>query len=319
MAGTAAQLPDLRTLNHRLRVALGDAEALVLDRRPNAYVATFPAEIVTCRLADKQVVRLFCKHESGASDGSHGHRLGVAYEAEVYRQLLARAGVSTPRFYGGWTDGTGNHALLVIEYLDDALRVNETRDWRLSLLRTAVWIAKFQLLVTQRRLELPRSLARRQGHDYYLGWSQRAADSVARAGPHDAQLEPIREGFERSLDLLTEGEHVPIHGEFYPRNVLVHEGDIRPIDWESTALAAGEIDLASLVERWQPDVVDACCAAYAQARWPAGPPSDSQSRLDMARIYLHFRWIAVRSTPRDSMQWRFEELRTIGARLGFLP
>ena len=182
-----------------------------------------------------------------------------------------------------------------------------------------MWIAKFQLLVTQRRLELPRSLARRHGHDYYLGWSQRAADSVARAGPHDAQLEPIKEGFERSLDLLTEGDLVPIHGEFYPRNVLVHEGDIRPIDWESTAMAAGEIDLASLVERWPPDVVDACCAAYAHARWPAGPPSDSQSRLDMARIYLHFRWIAVRSTPRDSIQWRFEELRTIGARLGFLP
>ena len=100
----------------------------------------------------------------------------------------------------------------------------------------------------------------------------------------------------------------------------MHEGDIRPIDWESTALAAGEIDLASLVERWPPDVVDACCAAYAHARWPAGPPSDSQSRLDMARIYLHFRWIAVRSTPRDSiLRWRFEELRTIGARLGFLP
>ena len=194
MAGTAAQLPDLRTLNHRLRVALGDAEALVLDRRPNAYVATFPAEIVTCRLADKQVVRLFCKHESGASDGSHGHRLGVAYEAEVYRQLLARAGVSTPRFYGGGPTEQGTTPSLSSSTWTTPFGSTRPGTRRLSLLRTAVWIAKFQLLVTQRRLELPRSLARRHGHDYYLGWSQRAADSVAVPDPMTLSWSRSRRG-----------------------------------------------------------------------------------------------------------------------------
>ena len=318
MAGTAAQLPDLRTLNHRLRVALGDAEALVLDRRPNAYVATFPAEIVTCRLADKQVVRLFCKHESGASDGSHGHRLGVAYEAEVYRQLLARAGVSTPRFYGvdrrnreprppchrvpgRRPSGQRDPGLAAVP----AAHRGVDREVPAARHTTATGAAAFAGQTARTRL-LPRLVAARSGLRCPCRTPRRSAGAD--------------QGGVRTLTRPPDGgDLVPIHGEFYPRNVLVHEGDIRPIDWESTALAAGEIDLASLVERWPPDVVDACCAAYAHARWPAGPPSDSQSRLDMARIYLHFRWIAVRSTPRDSIQWRFEELRTIGARLGFLP
>lgn len=319
MPSTAIRLPDFTTLNRRLRVALGDDKALLLHRRPNAYVASFPAEIVTCRLGDERVVRLFCKYESGASDGSDGHRGGVVYEAEVYRHLLVRAGVSTPRFYGGWTDATGN-ALLVIEYLDEALRLTKSRDSSSFLVRAAVWIARFQRLATQRRLEAP-SLARRYGRDYYLGWSQRAADHVAHAGLRFPWLAPLREGFEGSVGLLTEGGHVPIHGEFYPRNILVHDGRIRPIDWESAALAVGEIDLASLVERWSSDVTDACRAAYARTRWPGRPPSDFGPRLDLARIYLHFRWIAAGSflSAPARFVWRFDELRSAGERLGFLP
>lgn len=320
MRSTAGRLPDFTTLNRRLRIALGDDDALLVDRRPNAYVASFPAEIVTCRLGDRRVVRLFCKYESGASDGSDGHRGGVVYEAEVYRQLLARAGMSTPQFYGGWSDATGNGGLLVIEYLEDALRLNKTRDSSSLLVRAAVWIARFQRLMTQRRLEAPAHV-RRYGRDYYLGWSQHAADHVARAGLHYHWLAPLREGFEGCLHLLTDGGHVPIHGEFYPRNVLVHGGRIRPVDWESAALAVGEIDLASLVERWSPDVTDACRAAYARTRWPGRPPSDFERRLDLARIYLHFRWIAAGSflsAPARSL-WRFEDLRSTGERLGFLP
>ena len=318
MARTAHP-PDLTTLNRRLRWALGDDGALVLQRRRNAYAASFPAEIVTCRLGDETVVRLFCKYESGASEGSHGHRGGVVYEAEIYQQLLVRAGVSTPRFYGAWTDPTDNTALLAIEHLDAALRLNKSRDSSSFLVRAAVWIARFQRLVTQ-RLETP-TLGRRYGRDYYLGWSQRAADNVARVGLHHPWLAPLRRRFEDSLGLLTDGVQVPIHGEFYPRNILVHAGRIRPVDWESAALAVGEIDLASLVERWSPGVADACRTAYADTRWPGRPPSDFGPRLDLARIYLHFRWISSNSFLAAPAQfaWRFAELLSIGDRLGSSP
>ena len=43
-----------------------------------------------------------------------------------------------------------------------------------------------------------------------------------------------------------------IHGEFYPGNILYEKGRICPVDWESAAIAAGELDLAALTEGWQP-------------------------------------------------------------------
>lgn len=321
MAAAADRLPDSRTLHRRLRVALDDEGVVVLDRRPNVYAASFPTEVLACRLTNQKEVRLFCKYDLGTRDGSHGHRLGVAYEAEVYRELLAATGVSTPRFYGAWTDTTGNQAFLAIEYMNGAHRLNKSPDSSRSVVRAATWLAEFQRLVARRGLELPRSSTRRQGRDYYLGWSRRAAEYATRAGLPEVELELVREGFERSLDLLTEGELVAVHGELYPDNVLVHRECIRPIDWESAAMAVGEIDLASLVEGWAPDVLDACCAAYAGVRWPDGPPPDFTSRLDMARAYLHFRWIADRSSAPDRIRsaWRAQQLRSIGVRLGFLP
>jgi hypothetical protein len=320
VASTTEQLPELSTLSRRIRAALGDDEALVLDRRPHSSASSFPAEVVTCRTGDGSDMTLFCKHENGASDGSFGHRGGVAYEVEIYRHLLQLAGVSTPRFYGGWTDGTGNDALLVIEYMNDARLLKQSRDLSSSLVRAAAWIADFQRLTAQPRQAMPQPPAREYGPNYYLGWSQRAAGNVARAGVDCPWFEPVRDGFEHSLELLTGCERVPIHGEFYPHNVLVHGGRIRPIDWESAALAVGEIDLASLIERWPSAVTDACRAEYARTRWSDGPPSDFGPRLDMAGIYLHFRWIAARSSisARPPSVWRFDELRSIGERLGFL-
>ena len=53
-----------------------------------------------------------------------------------------------------------------------------------------------------------------------------------------------------------------IHGEFYPKNVLIHDGIVCPIDWESTAISVGEIDLAALTENWSEEIVQQCKIEY---------------------------------------------------------
>ena len=57
----------------------------ILARDRNDYVSSYPSEVVTCRLADGSVLRLFCKY-SAAVDGQleFGHRGGM--EAAI-RQL----------------------------------------------------------------------------------------------------------------------------------------------------------------------------------------------------------------------------------------
>ena len=46
-----------------------------------------------------------------------------------------------------------------------------------------------------------------------------------------------------------------IHGEYYPHNILFQSGVVRPVDWETAALAPGEIDLATLCEGWPPEEI----------------------------------------------------------------
>src|SRR5260370_39726713 len=86
------------TANPGPAVLAAGAEA-VLKREPNRCARTFPSEIVTCRMADGSEQRLFCKYSDGQDNGDFGHRGGVAYEAEVYRQVLQPLQTSTPRFY----------------------------------------------------------------------------------------------------------------------------------------------------------------------------------------------------------------------------
>ena len=111
-----------------------------------------------------------------------------------------------------------------------------------------------------------------------------------------------------------------IHGEYYTNNALIRNRLIYPVDWESAAIAAGEIDLAALAERWPRAIVQECEVEYQRARWPAGAPPEFERRLSAARRYLHFRWLGERPdwTLREKSFWRFDQLFQTAQRMGLL-
>jgi hypothetical protein len=92
---------------------------------------------------------------------------------------------------------------------------------------------------------------------------------------------------------------------------------IYPVDWESAAVAVGEIDLAALTEGWPQAFVQQCELEYQRARWPDGPSTCFERRLAAARLYLQFRWLGS-ETDRDPSLPRFERLRCEGERLGLI-
>ena len=69
-----------------------------------------------------------------------------------------------------------------------------------------------------------------------------------------------------------------IHGDYYPDNTMCLDGRISVFDWEQTAIAPGEIDLASLTNGWHDEVVQATEDAYRCARWPGGAPASFRKR-----------------------------------------
>lgn len=302
--------PDLT----RLGCALGELlpGAVVLSRRANLFSSSFLSEVVTCRLAGGQELCLFCKYGAGAADATgYGHRGGVAYEALVYRDLLRPLGVRAAPFFGAHLDPHTGATWLVLGF-QQGRRINK----KLGL--AARWIGAFQRAAALRFGAKPPAWLKRYDTVYYAQWARRTRHLAAQLGLCPPWLPAVCVGFEAVVSDLLNLRPTAIHGEFYPHNVILHEDAAVPIDWESAAFGAGEIDLASLTEGWSSEDVDECVRSYAAARWPEGRPSEFEAVFDAARLYLDFRWLgespAQLADPES--RWYLDDLLVRGGRLG---
>jgi thiamine kinase-like enzyme len=178
----------------------------------------------------------------------------------------------------------------------------------------ARWIGQFHAATETRLQKANLPFLRTYDAAYYLGWSQRTLHYAGGLRQRFPWLEPLCERFKEAVTTLLIAPPTVIHGEYYPKNILYREGKIYPIDWESAAIAAGEIDLASLVEGWPEEIAHQCRLQYRQARWPAGAPGDIERTLCAAQMYLHFRWLGDRPETATN-EWRLEQLHAIGKRL----
>ena len=264
-------------------------------------------------------MQLFCKYSRPRADPSwhraYGHRRGLAFEANVYQQVLQPLRVSVPALRGIHHASSPRQTWLLLEYLDNAAFVNKDPSW---LPEAAEWLGRFHA-VTERRVSRPSyQFLPRYDARYYRGWARRVRRSADKfqAGGH--WLDKVCDGFEASIHDLMSAPQAVIHGEYYPANVLVRKGRIRPVDWETAAVGAGEIDLATLTDNWSSGLARDCERAYRSARWPLGAPREFARRLRAARFYELLRWAG------EPLAWGDEEgrefyigkLRSTGERLG---
>jgi hypothetical protein len=309
------KVPDLHALTRALTSIFQQkgvaGEVAVLSREPSLYSSTFPAEILKCRLSDGTERQILGKYQTyNWALYGHGHRGGIAYEAEVYSKILQRTDVTTPEFFGVYTDSrTGQHWLF-IEYLEKAYRVHKAGDPE-DLVMCAEWLGNFHAQNVHRRPEANWEFLISYDHEYYQGWARRAVDLAGGLSERIPDLPDLCIEYAKSIDVLLHGPTTVIHGEFYPKNILMRDKMIFPVDWESAAIAAGEIDLASMTEGWPSDIVTRCREAYQRARWGNGVPEGSQIRLKAAEMYLQFRWLGDNAAWTHAESWRFGVLRKL--------
>jgi hypothetical protein len=294
-----------------------DGAVTIVERRPDVHRASFPNEIIVCRLGDGREMGLFCKYSAHEDAVSHGHKAGVSYESAVYRDVLERSRERTPKYFGTWRDARGRTAL-VVEYLQGAEWVDVAKE-PCAMESAAAWIGRFHAEGEERvRGEVPALTV--YDASYFAGWVERTVGFARGLTVGGDWLDCLAARFSAVVPLLV-GPRTIIHGEYYKKNVLFDDGQIYPVDWESAALGVGEIDLAALTEGRRPsEEVRACETAYSRARWGARPPQDFGRRLDAAQLYLQFRWLGDRHewTTHARAEWRFRELRRLGERLGLL-
>jgi Phosphotransferase enzyme family len=313
------ELPSAPALARSLGRALAppgdDAIAVeVLERRPNPRMSTFPSELVTCRVPGRGDLRLFCKHAADRGPSGHGHRGGLAYEASVYREVLPRLAPGSPRFRGMDAHRNGTCHLLAIEALEGARRLSKAPQ---RMEGAASWAGGLHARAERRLQGMPPSL-RRHDAAYYAAWAERALRLLP-SGARARWVERACTGFGAAAGSLADARPSVAHGEYYPSNVLVRGMRLAPVDWESAAVGAGEIDLATLTENWPGDTVQACERAYRAARWNGSAPGDFEQHVALARVYVHLRWLGDRPerTAREAGR-RLPRLRVAAGRAGIV-
>ena len=290
----------------------------LVGRRVNYESSTFPSEVVTCRSDGARELNLFFKYASDHFRHDYRHRGGVDYEAEVYRQVLQVARVTAPTFYGTHQDAMSKRTWLILGYLANTTRVSRSADPD-AMIKAARWLGRFHSINQERLSCEPLPTLIRYDVDYYLGWARRSAQFAAKSSASLSWLPTLCARFEDLTPHLLAAPATVIHGEFYPQNVLMHAGSPHPVDWESAAVAAGEIDLASLTDRWPAHVSSACERTYQQARWPSGAPAHFSKTLEVARIYVHLRWLGDWSeVSAKDCRWRLDHLRACAQRMGLI-
>ncbi len=317
-----ARLPEDQALVTGLTEVLGvdgSPGVRILDRSPAIWSSTYPSEVVTCQVGRDDQLKLYCKYMAGLRYESFGHRGGVPYEVEVYRHVLAGLLLPVPRFYGAYRPPATDDVWLMLQYLDQGSRVTKGPQPE-SVLQAARWVGSFHA-ANEARISRPElSFLKTYDAEYYLGWVRRTLRFAGEVRPNLGWLGSLCKRFEECIGILLSPPLTIIHGEFYPHNILISGGRVYPIDWESAAIASGEVDLAALTEAWEPSDVRQCQLAYRQARWGEATPRDFERRLDAARLYLCFRWTGEQPewTLSEGNRSYFEEMRVLAERLDLI-
>jgi hypothetical protein len=309
-SGVGLAFPDKSTLEMDIALAMsqdgqGRRSIVLLDRERTPYQSTFPCEILTLEV-DGDVRRLFCKYQGGRRESLSGHRRDVSYELDVYRNVLAPLGVSSPQLFCGKSDSIGANSWFLIDYVEPAVQMATAIVEPVAVVQSATWIAEFHL----RSSSVMKTAAFLISYDsdYLLHWSNTVLSRERQFIKSNRWILDLLQTYQKNIGLLLSGTCV-VHGEFYPDNILFSEGVVVPVDWQSAAIGAGEIDLAVLTHGdWGSDVVRECERAYCAARWPNGAPGDFDIRLALARVYWLTRVLAEQPGWIASDEY-FSELR----------
>jgi len=325
-------LPDLPTLTKRLTAGLHDAAGnssavKVLKRTRPHFMSTFPNEMVTCQWPGGRKRRVFIKYGADRNHSAWGHRGDLAYEAEVYQRVLRPLLEFRPRCLGAHTYPATGETALFLEYADRCAPLSEV-SWNRRIckprpmLQTAGWLAQFHAR-HERRVDEP-SLAFLKRYDaaYYRGWARRTFEFARPLRSRFPWLSELAACGDAWFAPLLPAQPTVIHGEFDAKTVLVRGQKLFLLDWESAAIAPGEIDLAMLTDGagWPAKMVRRCEDVYQRARWPDGAPARFERTLAAARIYVQFRWLGDRpeKTLREKTFWRYDHLRAAVKKLGLI-
>ena len=158
---------------------------------------------------------------------------------------------------------------------------------------------------------------------YFAKWRHRMSVIPGHFKQKYSWLPDLCERSDVFVELLLRAAPTIIHGEFYPGNALIRDGEVYVVDWESAGIGAGELDLAGLTQGpWSEEILRECEEEYRMARWCKATPFAFDQTFNAAKLYFNFQllfhWLRFRPNRAIQEVWLFEHMRSLGERLGLI-
>jgi hypothetical protein len=263
-----------------------------VSRRPFEYRSCAPmAELE----ADGRVLLLKDLSPGALTERARAAKLDFLHdpgrEAEVYRSLLAGAGLGTAELAAAVSDPDRGRYWLVVEKVrgTELYQIGELERWAEAMR----WLARC--------------------HDHFAGIAR--ADYLVRYDRRFFELWPARAnvsmpGYDSVTARLAGLPTTLVHGDLYASNVLIETGRVCPVDWELAGVGPGVLDVAALT-LGLPELEAAKLAEeYREALERPPDPESFRGDLDCAKLHLAIQWLGWAPEwsppPEHARDWRAE-------------
>ena len=276
------------------RLAVGEPVSRVV-RSVSHYATSHATSEIDVFRPDGTVVELLFKDLAPVAllPEATGRRPGFlddpAREVEVYRAILATAGLGTPRCLAA--GDSSDHPWLLLE------RVPGTVLWQIGDLDVWCDVARWAAKLHDVPLDLtatPRLLGYDRSH--FSCWPRRAKQFLSAGEPTArARLDRVLRRYDEAIEALVALPPRLVHGELYASNVMVDLSSPRvcAIDWEMAGAGPGVLDLAALsAGGWSDAQRASIVEAYHQALPSEGYPLlDLVTDVTRCRLHLCLQWL----------------------------
>ena len=288
-------------------IAAVGASVLRLHRTPWEYSTSAPLELITVERRHGTSQEYVLKHLAPGHLSERARRVRPSLvveprrEIETYRRVLGPAGIGPRLIDSRCIPETGTYWLLIERVRGAPLyEAGDIQTWAAA----ARWLGEFHSRFASVDLEPLRRAARLITYDYawYRVWLDRArrffsSEGPARSRRSRAALQWLADRYDRVIYRLVSLPATLIHGELYPSNMVVGDGDRRriyPLDWEMTGIGPGAIDLAALTSgSWRESERQTLAAAYLESPGASRHLTlpELMDAVAHARIHLAVQWL----------------------------
>src|SRR5262245_32000338 len=264
-----------------------------LERSRFPLVTSYEAYVLTARLVGGGERKAFLKDFGVSARPKDGPRERRERERRVYQELLAGAGLGTPRYYGSVWDEAEGRFWLLLEYVDGT---------PVGYCDLACW-APAAAALGRMHGYFGRQADRLRGCDFLIRHdaesfrtkADMALRDVGQLTPHLVdRLKPLVNRYLGLVPVLTDQPSTLLHGGCRATNILIRVAPdparVCILDWEEAGLGAPLFDVAYLLDGIEPPTLDPLLAAYRRAALaydlPLPAAGDMMFVMDCFRLHI---------------------------------